>query len=148
MRRRCRTRRWPSCSRSASTTSSSTRNCCSPTSSACSPASRCCRPTPGTDEVETTPAPLTFTAYDGGIHEIGHAGNGFSFDNEGPRHRALLQPFALADRLVTNGEWLAFMRDGGYRDAALWLADGWGVVKAQGWDAPLYWEERDGAGGR
>ncbi len=95
--------------------------------------------------VEIPLVPLTFTAYDGGIHEIGHAGQGFFFDNEGPRHRALLQPFALADRLVTNGEWLAFMRDGGYRDAALWLADGWGVVKAQGWDAPLYWEERDGS---
>ena len=91
-----------------------------------------------------TPSPLTFTAYDGGVHEIGHAGAGFCFDNEGPRHRALLQPFALADRLVTNEEWLAFMRDGGYRDAAPWLADGWGAVKAEGWRAPLYWEERDG----
>ena len=91
------------------------------------------------------PSPLTFTAYDGGIHEVGHAGRGFAFDNEGPRHRALLQPFALADRLVTNADWLDFMRDGGYRNAAVWLADGWAVVKARGWDAPLYWEERDGA---
>ena len=93
----------------------------------------------------TPPLPLTFTAYDGGIHEIGHAGDGFSFDNEGPRHRALLQPFSLADRLVTNAEWHAFMVDGGYRTAALWLADGWAAVKSQGWQAPLYWEERDGA---
>ena len=100
---------------------------------------------PAPAQAQGIPAPQTFTAYDGGIHEIGHAGEGFCFDNEGPRHRALLQPFALADRLVTNGEWLAFMRDGGYRDPALWLADGWGVVKAQGWAAPLYWEERDGA---
>ena len=88
--------------------------------------------------------PAAFIAYDGGIHEVGHAGDGFCFDNEGPRHRALLQPFALADRLVTNGEWLAFMRDGGYGIAALWLADGWSAVRAGGWSAPLYWEERDG----
>ena len=96
----------------------------------------------GPARADADDAPLTFTAYDGGIHEIGHAGDGFSFDNEGPRHRALLQPFALADRLVTNGEWLAFMRDGGYRTAALWLADGWSTVKTQGWQAPLYWEDR------
>ncbi len=89
--------------------------------------------------------PATFTEYEGGVHEIGHGGAGFSFDNEGPRHSALLHPFALADRLVTNGDWLAFVEDGGYRDPALWLADGWGAVKAQGWDAPLYWERRDGA---
>ena len=92
-----------------------------------------------------TTADLTFTGYDGGIHEIGHAGDGFSFDNEGPRHRALLQPFALADRLVTNGEWIRFIEAGGYRDASIWLADGWGTVKTHGWDAPLYWERRDGA---
>ena len=85
-----------------------------------------------------------FTSYEGGIVEIGHAGHGFSFDNEGPRHRALLQPFALADRLVTNGEWLRFVDAGGYRDPALWLADGWGIVKSQGWEAPLYWERRGG----
>ena len=98
-------------------------------------------PTPG----DTSVLPLTFTAYNGGLHEVGHAGAGFSFDNEGPRHRALLQPFALADRLVTNGEWLDFVRDGGYRTAALWLADGWSTVRTQGWEAPLYWQERNGA---
>ncbi len=89
--------------------------------------------------------PLTFTHHDGGIVDAGHAGDGFSFDNEGPRHQALLRPYRLADRLVTNGEWLAFMADGGYRTPALWLADGWATVKAQGWDAPLYWERHDGA---
>ena len=88
--------------------------------------------------------PISFTEYGGGIREIGHRGTGFSFDNEGPRHEALLQPFALADRLVTNGEWLEFIRDGGYRAPALWLADGWGTLKTKGWAAPLYWEERDG----
>ena len=93
---------------------------------------------------DTVPA-LTFTGHDGGIVEIGHVGDGFGFDNEGPRHQALLRPFRLADRLVTNGEWLAFMADGGYRAPALWLADGWATVKAEGWEAPLYWERRDGA---
>ena len=91
-----------------------------------------------------TVAPLTFTRGDAGIVEIGHDGESFFFDNECPRHRALLQPHAIADRLVTNGEWRDFMRDGGYRTAALWLADGWGIVRTQDWDSPLYWEERDG----
>ena len=88
--------------------------------------------------------PTRFIPFEGGIHAIGHTGDGFSFDNEGPRHDALLQPFALADRLVTNGEWLGFIEGGGYRDAALWLADGWAAVKAGGWAAPLYWEAHDG----
>ncbi len=88
---------------------------------------------------------LAFTEHDGGIVEIGHSGDGFSFDNEGPRHRALLQPFALADRLVTNGEWLQFIEDDGYARASLWLADGWGVVRDQAWRAPLYWEQREGS---
>ena len=87
---------------------------------------------------------MTFTTGTDGIVEIGHTGDSYFFDNERPRHRALLQPHATADRLVTNGEWLAFMQDGGYRTAALWLADGWTTVKTQGWDAPLYWEPRDG----
>ena len=87
---------------------------------------------------------MRFTPGADGIVDIGHDGDGFFFDNERPRHHALLQPHALADRLVTNGEWLDFMRDGGYRSAALWLADGWGAVKTQSWDAPLYWEPRDG----
>ena len=77
----------------------------------------------------------------GGIVEIGHTGLGFAFDNEGPRHQALLQPFALAGRLVTNGEWDAFIAAGGYRDARLWLADGWAWVQAERIDAPLYWRD-------
>jgi ergothioneine biosynthesis protein EgtB len=64
---------------------------------------------------------------------------GFAYDNESPRHTVHLEPFALSDRLVTNGEWLAFMDDGGYRRPELWLSDGWAVVQDQGWDAPLYW---------
>lgn len=79
----------------------------------------------------------------GGIALIGHDGEGFAFDNEGPRHRALLEPFALADRLVTNGEWQAFIDDGGYRDARLWLSDGWAWVNANTITAPLYWRDGD-----
>jgi ergothioneine biosynthesis protein EgtB len=83
-------------------------------------------------------------AYDGGIRRIGHDGNGFAFDNEGPRHDVLLRPFRLMSRPVTNGEWLEFIADGGYRAPGLWLADGWAVVQAQGWEAPGYWRQRDG----
>lgn len=90
------------------------------------------------------PAPLAFLDYPGGIFEIGHAGEGFSYDNEGPRHEVLLRPFRLASRAVTNGEWLAFIADGGYRRPDLWLADGWARVKAGEYEAPLYWELHDG----
>jgi len=94
------------------------------------------------------PAALTFTAVDGGIVEIGATGDGFSYDNESPRHRVLLEDYRLADRLVTNAEWLAFIEDGGYRHPGLWLADGWSQVQhggpqGTGWQAPLYWEKRD-----
>ncbi len=71
-------------------------------------------------------------------------GSGFAFDNEGPRHNVYLQPFRLASRLVTNGEYLEFMRDGGYGKATLWLSDGWDCVRNNQWNAPLYWEQRDG----
>ncbi|HEY1638192.1 MAG TPA: DinB family protein, partial [Rhizomicrobium sp.] len=80
-----------------------------------------------------------FDRFDGGITEIGHAGESFAFDNEGPRHEVLLQPFALANRLVTNAEWLEFMTGGGYRDPKHWLSDGWQCAIANGWAAPLYW---------
>ncbi|MFN3863452.1 MAG: ergothioneine biosynthesis protein EgtB [Erythrobacter sp.] len=75
----------------------------------------------------------------GGIALIGDEGSGFAFDNEGPRHRVLLEPFALADRLVTNAEWQAFIADGGYHNPRLWLADGWAWVQREGITAPLYW---------
>jgi len=77
----------------------------------------------------------------GGVVEIGAADTGFSFDNEGPRHRALLQPFALATRPVSNGEWLTFIADDGYTRPELWLSDGWDVVQRRGWTAPLYWSD-------
>ncbi len=82
--------------------------------------------------------------FDGGLVQIGHAG-GFAFDNEGPPHRVWLEPFALDRDLVTNGDWLRFMADGGYERAELWLADGLAAVREQGWTAPLYW--RDGEDG-
>lgn len=85
-----------------------------------------------------------YSRFDGGIVQIGHRGGGFAYDNEGPRHEALLRPFRLADRLVSNGEWQAFMADGGYRTAHLWLADGWAAVNREEWQAPLYWENHDG----
>lgn len=75
----------------------------------------------------------------GGIVEIGHTGEGFAFDNETPRHQALLQPFRIADRLVTCGEYAAFVADGGYRRASLWLSDGWAMAQSQGWTHPGYW---------
>jgi ergothioneine biosynthesis protein EgtB len=75
----------------------------------------------------------------GGQAEIGHAGNGFAFDNETPRHRVHLEPYALALRLVTNREFADFIADGGYRRPALWLSDGWAAVQAHGWRAPPYW---------
>lgn len=85
-----------------------------------------------------TPA-MGWHEHPGGIALVGHEGAGFAFDNEGPRHRVLLQPFALADRLVTNGEWDAFIADGGYANARLWLADGWAWVQREQIAAPLYW---------
>lgn len=91
-----------------------------------------------------TDAPgLQWSELDGGIHAIGHAGDGFAFDNEGPRHQILLQPFRLASRAVTNGDYLEFMQDGGYKRPELWLSDGWDAVCAHGWNAPLYWERND-----
>jgi ergothioneine biosynthesis protein EgtB len=80
----------------------------------------------------------------GGLVEVGHAGPGFHFDNEEPRHRVWLEPYRLADRLITNGEWLEFMADSGYRRHELWLSDGWARVNAESWRAPLYWTELDG----
>jgi ergothioneine biosynthesis protein EgtB len=81
----------------------------------------------------------------GGVHEIGHAGPGFAFDNEEPRHRVWLEPFRLARGLVTNGAYRDFIEDGGYATPGLWLSDGWDAVRAGNWRAPLYWEERDDA---
>jgi dimethylhistidine N-methyltransferase len=85
------------------------------------------------------------TRFDGGLVEIGHGGDGFAFDNEGPAHRVWLEPYALANDLVSNADWLAFIADGGYARPELWLSDGWSTVRAEAWGAPLYWR-RDGDG--
>ncbi|HEY1449048.1 MAG TPA: ergothioneine biosynthesis protein EgtB [Caulobacteraceae bacterium] len=77
----------------------------------------------------------------GGVVEIGASRNVFAFDNETPAHSVFLAPYRIASRLVTNGEWLAFMADGGYRRPEFWLSDGWACVQAEGWNAPLYWED-------
>ena len=89
--------------------------------------------------------PLGFLEFDGGLREVGHAGEGFCFDNERPRHRVWLEPFGLASRLVTCGEFADFMADGGYQRAELWLSAGWDTVRSNGWRAPLYWTKKDGA---
>jgi ergothioneine biosynthesis protein EgtB len=90
------------------------------------------------------PVPLRWIAQPGGLVEIGHAGPGFAFDNEGPRHSVYLAPHALAHRLVDNADWQAFIDDGGYRDARWWLSAGWEWVQAQGVEAPLHWRRRAG----
>ncbi|WP_340314406.1 ergothioneine biosynthesis protein EgtB [Rhizorhabdus argentea] len=90
-------------------------------------------------------APAEWLSMPGGLYEIGHDGHGFAFDNEAPRHRVWLEPFEIADRLVTAGDYLRFIDDGGYRRPELWLSDGWATVEAEGWTAPLYWQEEDGA---
>jgi ergothioneine biosynthesis protein EgtB len=92
----------------------------------------------------TAAPPLRWQEFDAGVRRIGHAGEGFAFDNEGPAHRVFLEPFAIASRLVTCGEYLAFMADGGYEQPTLWLSDGWHARQANGWTAPLYWERQDG----
>ncbi len=83
--------------------------------------------------------PLAWRSFQGGLVDIGHGGQGFAFDNEVPRHRVYLAPYQLASRLVTNGEYLAFMEDGGYRESAHWLAEGWDWRKSQQLEHPMYW---------
>ncbi|MFZ0662944.1 MAG: ergothioneine biosynthesis protein EgtB [Acidobacteriaceae bacterium] len=93
----------------------------------------------------TAALPASWIKHDGGLVEIGHGGDGFCFDNEQPRHKVFLNPFELASRLVTCGEYLEFMRDGGYERVELWLTEGWDAIRAQLWRAPLYWFESEGA---
>lgn len=89
--------------------------------------------------------PMRWLERSGGIHQLGHVNEGFAFDNETPRHDVLIQDHRLADRLVTNGEYLDFMNEGGYADTTLWLSDGWALIQDQGWRHPLYWEQIDGS---
>jgi ergothioneine biosynthesis protein EgtB len=87
---------------------------------------------------------LQWVSFSEGVYWIGHDGQGFAFDNESPRHRSFVEPFQLASRLITNGEYLAFMADGGYERPELWLSMGWDTVQREGWKAPLYWEQQNG----
>ena len=91
----------------------------------------------------STPPPLRYEAFPGGVVWIGHDGAEFAFDNESPRHRQFVHPFELAARPVTNGEYLAFMADDAYARPELWLSLGWATVQDNGWQAPLYWERQD-----
>ena len=90
-------------------------------------------------------AQTAWLPFDAGVVEIGHSGDGFFFDNETPRHRQFIEPFVLASRLVTNAEYAAFVDDGGYRNPALWLSEGWDWVRAQNLTQPLYWHRHDDA---
>lgn len=102
---------------------------------------------PAYDETWTWPARTASSDYvsvPSGIRTIGHDGEGYSFDNEHPRHDVLLQKMRMAKALVSNAEWLAFMADGGYSTPSLWLSEGWTTVQNEGWQAPGYWRERDG----
>jgi ergothioneine biosynthesis protein EgtB len=95
-------------------------------------------PEPGITE------PLGWQSFPAGEFELGHPGEGFCFDNETPRHRVLLADHQLGDRLITNGEYLQFVRDGGYQQPLLWLSDGFSTIQREGWEHPLYWVYRDG----
>ena len=105
------------------------------------------KPTYRRDLAQSANAPLPalkFVPCTGGVHEIGWNDEGFAYDNEGPRHKVYTDDFALANRLVSNGEYLEFVRAGGYTDFRHWLEDGWKTVCDEGWQMPLYWQEQDG----
>ena len=88
--------------------------------------------------------PISYVPFNGGLDFIGHTGTNFGFDNEFPKHKVYLEPFQLANRLVTNAEWIDFIEDGGYHTPLLWLADGWKVLQTENWQMPLYWVKADG----
>jgi ergothioneine biosynthesis protein EgtB len=100
----------------------------------------CDKPLSAADSPPTT---IGWEEYEGGLIDMGHSGDGFCFDNELPRHKAVLAPFALANHLISNKDYLEFILDGGYRDPQWWLADGWTEANRQQWQAPLYWLQQD-----
>lgn len=95
------------------------------------------------DAATDTPA-ASWISFKGGIRSLGYTGDEFCFDNECPRHDVLIRDFILSSRLVTNGEWLQFMEDGGYQKPHIWLSDGWSAVEQETWTSPLYWKRIDG----
>lgn len=96
------------------------------------------------DTAAASVRPLRYREFDGSLDTYGYVGGGWSWDNERPAHLAYVQPFALADRLITCGEYLQFIDDGGYDLQTLWLDNGWRQKEVEGWQAPLYWQQRDG----
>ncbi|MDO8550222.1 MAG: ergothioneine biosynthesis protein EgtB [Ignavibacteria bacterium] len=96
------------------------------------------------EEYKTGINQINWVEFAGGITEIGNEGKEFCYDNETPKHKTYIQPFAIADRLITNGEYLEFIESGGYEETTLWLSDGWALVEAEKWKALLYWEKKDG----
>jgi ergothioneine biosynthesis protein EgtB len=94
-------------------------------------------------EIAKSAPPMTWIDFAGGLTDIGHDDPAFAFDNETPRHAVMLRPFRLASRPVTNGEYAAFIADGGYARPEFWLSEGWATVQREGWQAPLYWRESD-----
>ena len=98
---------------------------------------------PGWQEPPVAQGRAGMLAFAGGTATVGHGGDGFAFDNESPRHTVHLAPFRIAERLVRNGEWQAFIADGGYRTPALWMSDGWAAAQADEWRAPLHWRDGD-----
>ena len=111
----------------------------------CSPLRPAYRPAGANLSLGERPSELAFVAYDGALTRVGHGAEGFALDNERPRHRQWLEPFEIASRPVTNGEYAQFIADGGYRKPLLWLADGWDLRERENWRAPLYWATDDGA---
>lgn len=97
------------------------------------------------DLLSIHPPPQRWIEFQEGVHELGHNGDGYSFDNESPRHRVFTEPFELSNRLVTNGEYLQFIEAGGYERPEFWLSLGWNEVNQQAWKKPLYWQHQDGA---
>ena len=102
------------------------------------------RPQTGPQVSVDSTSPMSWVRSDGGLVEVGALGDEFCFDHETPRHRSWLEPYRVADRLVTNGEWRSFIDDGGYRTVGLWLSEGWATLQANDWDSPLYWNQIDG----
>ncbi|TVQ62547.1 MAG: ergothioneine biosynthesis protein EgtB [Phycisphaerales bacterium] len=109
---------------------------------------------PTYDAGEVTPEPardpgeMGFVAFNAGVRTIGHAGDGFAYDHESPRHRVFLEAFEIGDRLVTNAEYAEFIGDGGYARSELWLDEGWAAVRGEGWRGPLYWHRGGPPGDR
>jgi ergothioneine biosynthesis protein EgtB len=88
--------------------------------------------------------PLQWRRFEGGLSAIGHSGSGFHFDNESPRHQVWIEPFEIASRPVSHGDFLLFIADGGYQRPELWLSAGWDTVQSRAWQAPLYWTQETG----